>query len=190
MLKLLFRRLKELIDAEGRTKVAKHYVRNLPVSLLNAFAGRLNLENYLLLDDATVNEFFKCACQSSDPVLKDLGIGILNRKLYKAADITGFEFERKQAFTKQVANHLKSLGKAPDYCFVEDSASDTPYKLYDPGSGKVSKVIYVEDPRSTIVEISRISDPVKQLIQKSTSLRYYFPEDVRQFVDDAFNAHK
>lgn len=139
----------------------------------------MNLEDYLRLDDHTITEFFKACLEASDPVLKELSTGLLYRRLFKGTDLTNLEASDVVAFTEGAKEVVKSAGRDPAYYFADDSAGDTPYKPYDPDSGEPNTQIYVEN-----TELSKLSDPVAELAQRYSLLRYYYPEDLRGKIDE------
>ena len=71
MLRLLFMRYKELLDNENSRR-KRYVVKNVPNAVLKTFTGKANLDDYLLLDDHTINEFLKCCELSDDTILKKL----------------------------------------------------------------------------------------------------------------------
>lgn len=176
MLKLLFRRFKELIG-NGAS------VGNVSVALIEAFSGQPSLTQYLDFDDHTITEFFKACARGADPVLSRLADGLLNRRLYKALDVTGLratrEFSRILAFDARVRERLLERGMDPRYCFADDSASDTPYEPYEPDVERPGRQIFVEDGNGRIVEISTLSDALVQLRKTYTVIRYYVPAEFR-----------
>jgi len=171
MLRLLFRRFKNLID---NSEQKANIVEGAPPSIAKAFSGGMNLEGYLQLDDHTVTEFLKACLVTSDSVLKDLATGILYRRLFKGTDATNSAAADVVAFTEGAKEVVRSAGRDPAYYFADDSAGDTPYKPYDPDSGEPNTQIYVEK-----TELSKLSDPVAELTRRYSLLRYYYPEDVR-----------
>jgi HD superfamily phosphohydrolase len=88
MLRLTFKRFKQLLEREGSDPDAQTILPGAPSSAVAAFAGRLTLHQYLALDDHAMTEFFKVCATAEDELLRDLGSGLLNRKLYKAIDVT------------------------------------------------------------------------------------------------------
>lgn len=177
MLKLLFRRFKELIGTGGN-------VRDVHSSLIEAFTGQMFLTRYLDFDDHTITEFFKACTRCGDQILASLADGLLNRRLYKALDVTGLrasrDFSRILAFDARVKERLLQLGLDPRYCFADDSASDTPYEPYQPDAERPGRQIFVEDGDGRIVEISTLSDALVQLRKTYTVIRYYVPAEFRQ----------
>jgi uncharacterized protein len=176
MLKLLFRRFKELIG-NGVT------IPDVSAALIEAFTAQPSLTQYLDFDDHTITEFFKVCARGGDAVLARLADGLLNRRLYKALDVTGLkatrEFSRILAFDARVRERLLQRGMDPRYCFADDSASDTPYEPYQPDAERPGRQIFVEDGDGRIVEISTLSDALVQLRKTYTVIRYYVPAEFR-----------
>jgi HD superfamily phosphohydrolase len=176
MLKLLFRRLKELIVAHGA-------VGDVSGAFFEAFSGQICLTRYLDLDDHSVTELLKGCTRCTDAVARRLAEGLLHRRLYKAFDVTGLlptlELSRIVAFNMRVTERLRELGMDPRYCFYEDSASDTPYEPYQPDAEKPSRQIYVESASGKIVEITELSEALGQLSRTYTVIRYYVPAEFR-----------
>jgi HD superfamily phosphohydrolase len=176
MLKLLFRRFKEVIGTEG-------IVRSVSPAIIEAFTGQMSLTRYLQFDDHTITELFKGCVGSGDGILVRLADGLLNRRLYKAIDVTAQaatqDWSRILAFDARVRERMARCGLDPRYCFAEDSASDTPYEPYQPDAEKPTRQIYVENGAGQVVEISMLSDALVQLRKTWTVLRYYVPAEFR-----------
>jgi HD superfamily phosphohydrolase len=176
MLKLLFRRFKEVLGT-GRV------IRDVNPGLVEAFTGQTSLTRYLEFDDHTITELFKACLASGDEVLVRLADGLLNRRLYKAIDVTAQataqDWSRILAFDARVRERMHKCGLEPRYCFAEDSASDTPYEPYQPDVEKPARQIYVENGAGQVVEISTLSDALVQLRKTYTVLRYYVPAEFR-----------
>lgn len=178
MLKLLFRRLEELL-AQGA-------VEGVSPAVVQAFSGPISLGSYLDFDDHSVTELLKACSRSDDAILRRLGDGLLNRRLYKALDVTGrvpsSEQSRLVAFNVRVTERLRERGLDPRYSLVEDFASDTPYQPYRPEEGKPSGQIWVENGAGRIVEVSQLSDALLQLSRTYTMNRYFVPGEFRDEV--------
>lgn len=176
MLKLLFRRLKELIVAHG-TEVG------ISTEFREFFSSQIRLTSYLDFDDHTITGLLKECSLSQDAILRQLGDGLLNRRLYKALDVSAMvpalEFSRIVAFNLRVTERLAQLGLDARYSFVEDSASDTPYEPYNPDVEKPSRQIHIESLTGKIVEISTLSEALLQLRRPHTMIRYYVPPEFR-----------
>ena len=182
MLRLIFKRFKQLVDLAGPGLDVQALVPGAPESVLAAFSGRPPLAVYLALDDHAMTELFKACAPGKDPLLKELGEGLLNRKLYKAVDVT-FASPRAAADFKVAAiDKIRSAGLDPAYALVADSPTDTPYKPYDPDDQKPVDQILVEGPTGGWQEISQASRSVDTLQKEYSLLRYYFPGRIREMV--------
>jgi hypothetical protein len=199
MLKMIFRRLKALIDeiagdrpAElggkmahpgeaGKGRIVSEMEKvapGIPPGVVRAFSGAVALEDFLRLDDFALHEFFKSCAGSKDKHLQELGYGLVNRRLYKGIDLTEIGAGLGE-FAVKATDFLRSKGAETDYEFGDDTPADTPYKPYDPDQEKPAAQIYVEDGTGRVVEIGTISDPVRTLQKKYHLVRYYFPERYR-----------
>jgi len=174
MLKLLFQRYKALITSN------KNVVPDAPKAFAAAFSSsiKMPLSEYLQLDDHSVSEFMKACRDVGDAKLKELAVGILDRRLYKAVDATDAGSSRDD-FVEEVRKLIERKCLIYNESWVKDTASDTPYKPYDPDSGKPNDQIYIEDSLGNQVEFSTISNPVTELKKKYSLLRYYFPEELQ-----------
>jgi hypothetical protein len=185
MLKMLFRRIKDNIDNDCPNS-------EMPKEIFQAFSAQICLTNYLSFDDHTITELMKSCTRSDDPILCALGGGLLHRRLYKAFDVSSLftpqELERTKALHRRVEERMAQLGLDPRYCFVEDSASDTPYEPYHPDVEKPGRQIFVEAGNGKIVEISTLSDALGQLRKTYTVVRWYVPpefrDELQSFVSD------
>jgi hypothetical protein len=179
MLRLLFKRYRTLIQ-ERTFESALGVVPHAPLQVVKAFLGTISLEEYLRLDDHSITEFLKSCQSASDPILRELGAGLLNRHYFKAIDASVSDQLHVSNFQMKVVELIKAKGLDPEFTFASDTPGDTPYKVYDPDSEAPNTQIYVEPaegqkPR----EISALSEPVKTLTQKYSLLRFYFPAELR-----------
>ncbi len=183
MMKLLFERFKELVAQGQQPSVAP----DVPSSVVRAFSGKLKLQEYLLLDDHTITEFAKGCSVSSDNVLKELSIGLLERKLLKAIDVSNADSTGVAEFARKAEEIVTGKASLPaKYCFAHDKPGDTPYKPYIPDAEKPATQIYVQTHAGAMSELSRVSEHVANLTKKYTLTRYYFPASCRdQIVHEA-----
>jgi HD superfamily phosphohydrolase len=190
MLRLVFKRFKQLIDAAGTTAQVQATVPGAPECVLTAFGGQPVLAVYLALDDHAMTEFFKACARGNDTLLKELGDGLLNRKLYKSVDVTLASPEAADEFEAAAIGKIKGLGLDPAYAFVGDSPTDTPYKPYDPEDDKrMVDQIFIEGPAVRPQEISEVSRSIDTL-QKAYSLsRFYFPGRIRDIMASVAAEH-
>jgi HD superfamily phosphohydrolase len=183
MLKLLFKRYSALVK-DKPLEESKAVVRDAPAEIVKAFSGKMALEEYLRLDDHSVTQFLKACESSEDSVLRKLGSGLLNRVYFKAVDATGAPPGKLLQFMEEVQQALSMKGLDGDYHFSRDIPADTPYKEYDPDAEVPNTQVYVEDSSSRPVEISKLSKPVEQLKQKYSLLRFYFPAELRDDINE------
>jgi len=181
MLRLAFRRFKQLIETEGPDKVKQATVPDVPCSVMRSFTARMSLNEYLALDDHTITEFLKACQDGSDAILQMLGGGLLHRHLFKSMDVTGRLSPKIAEFTEQAKAKIRDLGMDCDFCFAYDTPADAPYKPYDPDEQKPPTQIYIETSDG-LREISTLSTTVQQL-KKYTLVRYYFPAECRDEID-------
>jgi HD superfamily phosphohydrolase len=190
MLRLIFKRFKQLIDLAGATTDVKALVPDAPEYMLAAFSGRLPLAAHLALDDHAMTEFFKACARGADPLLNELGDGLLNRKLYKAVDVTFASSRAVAEFEIAAIDRIKRMGLDPAYALVADSPKDTPYKPYDPADDKKQMgQIFVEGPAGSCQEISQASRSIDTLQKEYHLSRYYFPRGIRDVIASVAAEH-
>ena len=178
-LRLLFKRFKERLDA-GSKKEKAALTPGAPASVVEAFAGKINLGTFLRLDDHSITEFVKSCEFSGDEVLKRLGSSLLNRHLLKSVDATEANGDQVANFKADaLALFKKHRSLNADFQFADDTPGDTPYKPYDFEQERPSSMIWVEDLSGKQHELSQLSDQVLALRKKKTLVRYYFPEVLR-----------
>ena len=183
MLRLLFKRYKELLERATSKSAKRKVVADAPPSVLIAFSAKMALGTYLGLDDHAVSEFLRACCAATDPTLKMLGAGLLGRNLFKAVEASEAQSHMVADFKAAAIELLKNNSLDPNYCFVYDTPGDTPYEPYDPDDEKPATQIYVATTLGVIKEISKQSGAIEQLTKGYTLLRYYFPESIRGKMD-------
>lgn len=183
MLRLLFKRYKLLLEQTQSPRDKNKIVPGAPRSVVRAFSGKLSLADYLALDDHTVSEFLKSCALASDTILRDLGSGLADRKLYKAIEASEAQAANVGKFATEAMAAIQLEGMDPNYAFVDDTPGDTPYKPYDPDDDKPATQIYVQNSLGQMTEISKLSPAIRELRQEYTLLRYYFPESIRDMID-------
>ncbi len=178
MLRLLLKRYKKLLndcEEEQRLKI----VPDAPSATVRAFDGKIDLSEYLSLDDHTLTEFAKGCTKCDDKVLRELAEGLLYRRLFKATDVTDNLAPDVVEFSEKANQIIVAAGYDVEFAFEPDAPSDTPYKLYNPDAEEPATQIYIESANGDQVELNQCSDAVKQLTNKYTLVRYYYPADAR-----------
>ena len=189
MLRLIFKRFKQLIDLAGAGAEVQALAPGAPQSVLTAFSRVSPLAVYLTLDDHAMTELFKAFSRGSDPLLEELSEGLLNRKLYKAVDVSFASTQATADFRSAATEKIEGLGLDPAYAFVADSPTDTPYRPYDPDDEKPVDQIFVEGPAGGWQEISQASRSIHTLQSEYSLLRYYFPGRIRDVVASVAAKH-
>ena len=184
MLRLLFQRFKALVDARDTDRKRQAVVPDAPPSVVRAFSHKMSLDEYLALDDHTMSEFLKACGGSKDKTLRELALGLLNRRLFKATDATGIVSSRVVNFTEKAKDIIAEVGFDRDFAFADDAPGDIAYKLYNPESSNPATEIYVETHAGQEKELSVESDNVRQLAKGYTLVRFYYPEEVRDRIQD------
>jgi HD superfamily phosphohydrolase len=136
-------------------------------------------QEYLQLDDTDLTFHLKQWEHEADPTLSDLARRFIDRKLFKAIDmsLTG---EARGKFWSQAEQIVRGAGYEPEFYLIMDRAGDVPYYGYyspmdvDPGS-----LIYIESDgaQGEIREISEVSEAVRGLRGYSID-RVCFPAEV------------
>jgi HD superfamily phosphohydrolase len=182
MLTLLFRRFRQLLGDNPSVKKAQKIVPEAPRSVLAVCTGQMQLSWYTRIDEHSITEFLKGCEEARDPILQELGGGIVHRDLYKVIDVTDLPRGKIGTFAAAVQNRLQQEPHA-GYLFVNDSPQDTPYKPYNPDEVTQVNQIYLEDATGKPQEISLLSRTVAQLRDKYEFARYYFPKRLRTDIE-------
>lgn len=192
MLRLLLDTYTRAIDATHTLEERRAVVPGAPEEVVSAFSGAMSLEQYLELDDYVMNVFFRRCASCSNPVLAELGAGLLNRRLWKCRDLTHLQSNRLAGLISAVRLWLRDEGE-PDSLFQDDTPGDTPYKPYDPPARpdqgeEMEKLIWLQKPDGELGELSGQLDTIAELTERYLLVRYYFPERLRNklsmFIDD------
>src|SRR2546423_4136546 len=105
----------------------------------------LTLMEHLEIDDSDVIFHLKQWQRAADPVLSDLSLRFVGRRLFKAIDLDMPQSERAD-FIAEARELVARAGYDPDYYFIEDHAGDVPYYNYYTAEGPEPKqTIYVKD---------------------------------------------
>ncbi len=184
MVRLCMKRYRSLLSSIDSERRRREVCPDAPPAVYDAFTSEnLPLERFLHLDDHAMMEFFKACSASSDQLLRDLGSGLTNRKLYKAVEASGSEGVAIAAFSDEAHALVRRKRMDEDFVFVHDTPANTPYKLYDPDDDVPAAQIYAEAPDGHPTEISRVARPLEKLRERFTLTRYYVPETIRDEID-------
>jgi len=154
-------------------------------------------EDILPLDDHYIYSLLLQWSKDSgvDPILYDFSRRILQRKLFKSIELPSGGLTslltKKNAVEKLVSENLRL---DPKYYCILDEPRDRPYQpVGAPTSDEeiqesLKENIYIKlKDGSGFKEISEISDVVDALTKRRQLIRLYFPEEIRQAVNDIVN---
>ena len=146
-----------------------------PHHLFTFFEGNPSLNDYLKLDESIVLYYFQMWQEESDPILKDLCLRFINRKLFKYVEVNP---NIQMADWARLRELFTQAGLDPDYYLVVDSSSDLPYDFYRPGEEEERVPIHLVKPNGKLRELSRESDLVESISgKKRTDHKLYYPSD-------------
>ena len=182
MLRLIFKRFKQLVDLDGPGLDVQAVVPGAPESVLAVFSARPPLAVYLALDDHAMTELFKACAAGQDPLLKELGEGLVNRKLYKAVDVT-FASPRAAADFKVAAiDRIRARGSTRLTRSWRTALRTLRTSPMTRTAQKPVNQILVAGPTGGWQEISQASRSVATIQKEYSLLRYYFPDRIREMV--------
>ena len=169
--------LKRALFLFGRDKDVWHQPGSAFEKVLQG--EKLDLPEHLMLDDSDIIYHIKQWQRSDDPILADLSVRFLNRRLFKAFDLDMPE-EQKEQFLCEARALVINAGFDPDYYFIEDKAGDVPHYFYSKDESRPKDMIYVEEgfSRPAIREISEVSAAVRGLQLGYRIHRLCFPGEV------------
>lgn len=139
------------------------------------FQGDLQVDDYLLLDDALAQTAFTMWMTENDPVLSDLCRRFLHRDLLKYATPA----ERDEDFLGELSDALHAAGFDPAYYLQVDFPKDLSYDVYRSGSGQGRNPIYLLKKGGGLAEMSEVSDIVRSISGTQVGkLHIYMPEEL------------
>lgn len=135
----------------------------------------MTVEDYLELDESLVQLTFMQWTKEDDPILRDLCMRFLHRRLFKYTRLEQID----SAEIASVEHGLRKLGLDPAYYMEIDFPADLPYDVYRPGQIGDKPPILILTDRGQLVEISRKSDIIRSIsgVQLGTHHLYY-PEEL------------
>ncbi|RNB74469.1 HD domain-containing protein [Brevibacillus panacihumi] len=167
VLRKIFQRAKELFG-QG------YSFRQEPLMLLPFLRDKVELADYLALDESVILFYMQMWRKEKDEILKDLCARFLDRNLYKYVEFhsKGFQLlpELKELFEK--------AGIDPAYYLEVDTTSDLPYDFYRAGEEEERIPIMLQMPSGEFVELSQKSEIVQAISGKRRfDYKLYFPMD-------------
>ncbi|WP_243300315.1 HD domain-containing protein [Bacillus litorisediminis] len=147
-----------------------------PIHFQSLFLTKVELKDYLKLDEAVMMFYFQMWQEEEDLILSDLCKRFMNRNLFKYV-----EFDPAKEYKKQyeLMTLFEKAGINPDYYLVVDSSSDLPYDFYRPGEEGERLPIHLLMKNNELKELSRQSEIVDAISGKRrTDHKLYFPADL------------
>ncbi|HLR22467.1 MAG TPA: HD domain-containing protein [Pseudogracilibacillus sp.] len=151
-----------------------------PEWLLSMFKESPLLEEYLRLDESVFHFYFLRWQEESDPILSDLCIRFMNRKLFKYVNIHP---DKEKVIYEQLRALFKEASIDPDYYLAIDASSDLPYDVYHAGEGRVP--IYLQMPSGEEKELSSHSVIVDAISgKKRADHKLYYPAELVENINN------
>ncbi|WP_164667541.1 HD domain-containing protein [Virgibacillus doumboii] len=147
-----------------------------PIHFISFFNEKVDLADYLKLDESIVSYYFQLWQEEDDEILSDLCERFMNRRLFKYIE---FNPNRQMNEWMELYRLFKKIGIDPDYYLEVDSSSDLPYDFYRPGEEEERLPIHLLMPGNELKELSRNSDIVESISgKKRTDHKLYYPRDL------------
>ena len=146
-----------------------------PTHFVSFFKGKVDLADYLKLDEMVVHYYFQLWQEEDDEILRDLCERFMNRRLFKYVE---FNPNLQMNEWMELYKLFQEAEIDPEYYLVVDSSSDLPYDFYRPGEEEERLPIHLLMPDGSLKELSRHSDIVESISgKKRTDHKLYFPKD-------------
>ncbi len=140
--------------------------------------SKLNVNEYLFLDDVQMTYHIKRWTLDSDKILADLSSRFLNRQLFNTAKLTIEDPDRLTHLQAGVKSIVEAAGLDPDYYVSLETTGLRPYDYYRPDQAHPQTNIMIRTERGEVKELSTVSQTVDALVKGSfdTSWLIYPPE--------------
>ena len=144
-------------------------------NLVPFFEKKVNLKDYLSLDDGVMNTYFQSWMTSPDTILSDLAQRFINRKVFKSM-IFSEENEKHLDVLRQL---VRQVGFDPEYYTAIHRNFDLPYDFYRPDVEKPRTQIEIIQKDNSLAELSTLSPIVQSLTgTRQGDNRFYFPKEM------------
>ena len=141
------------------------------------FVSEGTLEYYLRLDDFVFWSAFQSMASAKDEIVRELSQRLLERKLYKAIDVTArlapTGGEAAVARFRTRITEAKKAGEFGPIDLLEDSASRDPYKRRGFETPEALSKVLIRRADGTAFEDLRDSSEVVRALEKNTVFRVY-----------------
>jgi uncharacterized protein len=141
---------------------------------------KLEVNEYLFLDDVQMTYHIKRWMSDNDKVLSDLSSRFLNRQLFNTARLRQADPDAIASIEKEARAIVKAAGLDPDYYVSIEKTGLRPYDYYRPEHDHPQTNIMVKMENGEIKELSTISQTVEALVRGSFDTRWLiYPPEVR-----------
>ncbi|WP_312109453.1 HD domain-containing protein [Brevibacillus reuszeri] len=145
-----------------------------PIMLLPFLQDKVELADYLALDESIILFHMQMWRKENDPILKDLCSRFLDRNLFKYVEYNPRDFRLLAELKKE----FQAAGIDPMYYLEVDTTSDLPYDFYRAGEEEERIPIMLQMPSGELVELSQKSEIVQAISGKRRfDYKLYFPLD-------------
>ncbi|QDX91690.1 Deoxyguanosinetriphosphate triphosphohydrolase [Brevibacillus laterosporus] len=164
----IFKRAKELFHHDYGFQLE-------PTHFLPFFCDRIQLEDYLMLDESIVYFYMHQWRNERDSILSDLCSRFLDRNLLQYVEYNPRNFRTEY----EIRELFQEAGIDPDYYVEVDSTSDLPYDYYRPGKEQERISIMLVKPNGEQAELSTMSEIVEAVCGKRRfDYKLYYPADL------------
>ncbi|WLD93217.1 HD domain-containing protein [Alkalihalobacillus sp. AL-G] len=147
-----------------------------PLHFITLFNGKVDLDDYIKLDEGIIQYYFQAWQEEEDEILRDLCERFSNRRLFKYME---FNPTVHMSAWHKLHTYFVQAGIDPDYYLVVDSSSDLPYDFYRPGEEEERLPIHLLTKSGEYRELSRESTVVESISgKKRTDHKLYYPADL------------
>lgn len=162
-------------------RTERDFFRHSSPLLIPFFEQRVQLADYLALDDGVMNTYFQDWIGGPDRTLSDLAQRYINRRVFKSITFTK-ENEQDLDILREI---VAEVGFDPEYYTAIHHNFDLPYDIYRPHAEKTKTQIDILRKDGTLHELSTLSPIVASLSGTiHGDSRFYFPKDM--LVDGGF----
>lgn len=142
--------------------------------LLPFLRDKVELADYLALDESVILFYMQMWRKEKDEILKDLCARFLDRNLYKYVEFHSKGFQ----LLPELKELFEQAGIDPAYYLEVDTTSDLPYDFYRAGEEEERIPIMLQMPSGELVELSQKSEIVQAISGKRRfDYKLYFPMD-------------
>src|SRR5690625_752155 len=147
-----------------------------PTHFESFFTEKIDLEQYLRLDESVILYYFQQWLDEDDVILRDLCDRFINRRLFKYVEYNPMDEDR---VFNRLAKLFEKINIDPKYYLVVDKSSDLPYDVYGGLDDMYETMpIYLRMSDHLLKELSTHSHIVEAISGKRrTDYKLYFPLD-------------